>query len=92
MEVNKIKKHTRCKVNHIYRHLLAGMVIVLFLFSAGCSSDHTPGAASEKSDNRIVNGKDVETVTDKMRTNPEGIPPIDGQIPEELETATLAMG
>ncbi len=92
MEMNKIKKHTLCKVNHIYRHLLAGMVIVLFLFAAGCSSDQAPGAASENGDNIIVNGKDVETVTDGIRTNPEGIPQIDGQIPEELETATLAMG
>lgn len=90
--MNKIKEYTRCNFKHIYRQLLAGLMVAALFFTAGCLSDQAPGAAGENGDNMIVNGKDVEAVTDEMRARPEGLPLIDGQIPEELETATLAMG
>ena len=88
----KIKTHTRCKFKFAYRQLSAGLIVATLFFTAGCLSDQGPGAAGGSDNNEIVNGKDVETVTDEMRARSEGIPLIDGQIPEELETATLAMG
>lgn len=90
--MTKIKKYNSCKLSPSFIQLLASLVFVTLLFTAGCLSDQLPGDAGENDNIRTVNGKDVETVMDEVRTTPEGIPPIDGQIPNELETATLAMG
>ena len=70
----------RFKLKYISSLVLAGLMIGALLFAAGCNN------------NNIVNGKDANAVSDEMRAKPEGLPPIDGQIPEELKTATLAMG
>jgi hypothetical protein len=81
----------RWKLKFILSLVLTGLIIGALLFAAGCAGDQAPAEASDIDDN-IVNGKDANTVTDEMRAKPEGLPPIDGQIPEELKTVTLAMG
>ncbi len=87
-----MKITSRCKLKHIPRLVLTGLMISALLFAAGCVGDQALDAESVGDDNNIVNGKDVETVTGEIRAKPEGIPPIDGHIPEDLRTATFAMG
>jgi hypothetical protein len=81
----------RCKLKFILNLVLTGLMIGTLLFAAGCAGDQAPAAAGDIDDN-IVNGKDADKVTDELRAKPEGMPPIDMQIPEDLKTATLAMG
>ncbi len=88
----KINKYKSCKLLPGFIQLLASLVVGTLLFATGCLSDQLPDDAVDNYNNMIVNGKDVQPLTDEARTTPEGIPPIDGQIPSELETATLAMG
>jgi hypothetical protein len=82
----------RCKFKNLYLFLLAVLIVVTLLFAAGCSSNQAPGAAGDNDNSVTVNGKDGEKMTDEMRARPEGIPPIDEMLPEELKTVTLAMG
>jgi hypothetical protein len=88
----KVMTCKRCKLQEVNLLLLAVLSVAILIFAAGCLSDQAPGAAGGSDNNGIVNGKDGETVTDQMRARPEGIPPIDEKLPEELKTATLAMG
>lgn len=86
-----IKKHDCCKPKCVKLLLLAALIAATLIFFAGCVSDQVPGSAGGNDNNGTVSGKEGEIMTDEMRARP-GIPPVDEKVPEELKTATLAMG
>ncbi len=68
-------------------------LILLVLVVTGCESslDGELGL-NEVEEQQITDGEDEETMTSEQSFPELTIPPIDQEVPENLETATLALG
>ncbi len=68
------------------------LVILLLLPVTGCTNDAVNDIESEENDLHSANGEEDSAVKEQRETSDLGRPPIDREIPDHLETATLGMG
>jgi len=67
-------------------------LLITPVITAGCN--FVPGDAYDPGKNEIIleNGKDLEAMEQKDTYLRQSIPPLDKNLPKNLDTATLAMG
>ncbi|MGM0652137.1 MAG: hypothetical protein ACQES4_05060 [Bacillota bacterium] len=68
------------------------LFILLFLLVTGCSSSPSGEAGVNEEEQKNTDGEDERIMTSEQSFPELAIPPIDHKVPDNLETATLALG
>lgn len=75
------------------RAVLAGFILLLPVFGlSGCAEQVAESPGAEERDPTISNGEEESTMENQLDWSMPEKPPIDMEVPERLETATLALG
>lgn len=74
------------------RTLMLFLLLALFILIAGCESGLDGEYSAIEEEKQITDGKDEENMRSEQNFPELAMPPIDQEVPENLETATLALG
>ncbi len=75
------------------RTIITGLVLVLLIsVLSGCLQELVKSPDPDEQDAQIFIGEEDSIMEDKKNISELAIPPLDRDIPANLETATLAMG
>lgn len=72
--------------------LMLCMPITLLMLATGCASEMSGNYGVIEEEKQITDGKDEENMRSEQNFPELTIPPIDQEVPDNLETATLALG
>ena len=72
--------------------LLVLCIALIVLPVTACESDLNGESAAIEEENQTTDGEDEEKMTSEQSFPELTMPPIDQEVPENLETATLALG
>ncbi len=80
-----IKKYLSLKV-------ILALLISLLVFPVTACEGNLDGEPALTGEEEFANGKDDDSMTSEQSFPEYTVPPIDQNVPENLETATLALG